>query len=87
MQSIIETLFYDTVESPKNKEKERISAEETKTYEELSKSLTNEQKQLLITLDDLKNEHHLEQEKDYFTLGFQAGAQALLEMLNLRFPK
>lgn len=87
MQSIIETLFYDTVESPKNKEKERISAEEIKTYEELSKSLTNEQNLQFLQFDDLKNKRHIEEEKDYFTLGFQAGAQALLEMLNLRFPK
>lgn len=87
MKSIIETLFYDTIERPLKNEETKISAEESKAYEILRENLTNEQKKLFLKYDDIKNERHLAEEKDIYLLGFQTGAQTLLEMLNLRFTK
>ena len=84
MQSIIEKLFYETIEKPINKEETKVSKEEITIYEELRKSLTDEQKNLLLQFDDLKNERRLEEEKELYVLGFQMGARALMEILNLK---
>ena len=87
MKSIIDALFYDTVEKPANQEETKISAEESEIFEKLSKSLSDVQKQLLLSFDDLKNARHLEQEKVFFSLGFQAGAKTVLEIFNVNITK
>ena len=84
MQSIIEKLFYEAIEKPINNNETKVSKEEITIYEELKKSLTDEQKNLLLRFDDLKNKRYIEEEKEFYVLGFQTGAQALMEILNLK---
>ena len=86
MQSIIEKLFYETVELPAPR-KEKVNTKINEVCERLRSGLTDEQKALLLEFDDLKNESFLEEEKTFYTMGFQAGVQTLLEILDIHFGK
>lgn len=84
MKSIIENLFYSEIERDTSPKENKLNKDESEIYEKLRSGLTDEQKVLLLEFDDLKNERHLEDEKELYILGFRMGAQALMEILNLK---
>lgn len=87
MESIIEKLFYDALEKPIKEENLEMKQKENEIYEKIKGLLNDEQKNLLLDFDDIKSERCLRKEKYFYTLGFQAGAQTVLEILNINFCK
>ena len=87
MKSVIDTLFFSMLEAPEKSFSNEFSQEENELYEKIKGFLTEEQKKLFLRFDNLKSERHLEESRKLYSLGFQAGAQTVFEMLNMNFIK
>lgn len=80
MKSILDELFYSALENVTLPQNTEYAQKSERAYKALHATCTDEQKRLLLSFDDIKNERYNEQEKFFYVLGFQQGVKLLLEI-------
>jgi len=86
MKSIIETIYFHTLESKEVEfQKQHATDKEYAAYKAIRSELTDEQKVLFDNFEELYAERHCDSEEEMYFLGFRMGAQMAFEMMNADF--
>ena len=90
MNSIIEEIFYNLLESNQNFQRVVPSQQELDAYENIRNDLTEKQKNAFDHFEELYSQRYGDSEKELYFLGFRMGAQMAFELMNadftLKFP-
>ena len=82
MKSIIDTIFYNYMETITPNYKHRKYTDEEMAREQLTKTLDKKQKELLLLYEDNIFNRHCADERDFYVLGFRMGAKLAFELMN-----
>ena len=85
MESFIDFIFYDLLETGSNFKNHRASDEEFAAYEALEKTLNKTDFTAVDNFLNLQMARECEFEREVFHLGFRSGFQFALEALNIDF--
>jgi len=85
MPSIIEQIFYQTLENEQSFRYAVPSEQELSAYEAFRAQLTKAQKKSFAILEKLYIERQMNSEKELYFHAFRMGAQAALEITNADF--
>lgn len=86
MQSIIEQIFLQTLESGEEKfQRQQITDKEFSAYEAIREHLSDEDKKLFDNFEEASSARYCESEQEMYFFGFRMGARMAFEIMNADF--